>query len=209
MRYVIDIDSRIGVTEVEESWDIPTYVTFSGTFTEESAKKFREDLERAENVARRAKQDLIPIVIDSYGGSVYALLSMVDTIRNCEMKVATIVEGKAMSCGAILFSCGAEGHRYIGKHATVLVHDVSSFSFGKEPEIKASAEETRRLNELVYKLMAENCGHSNLKYFYDKITEKRGADWFLTPEECVKHNLANKIHIPSLHMSVKLDWKFE
>lgn len=209
MRYVVDIDPRIGIDKIEETWDIPTYVTFSGAFTEESAKKFREDLERAENHARRAKQDLIPIVIDSYGGSVYALLSMVDAVKNCGMKIATIVEGKAMSCGAILFSCGAEGHRYVGKHATVLIHDVSSFSFGKEPDIKASAEETRRLNELVYRLMAENCGHSNPSYFYDKITEKRGADWFLTPEECVEHNLANKIHIPSLHLNVKLDWKFE
>ncbi len=209
MRYVVDIDPRIGIDKIEDTWDLPTYVMFSGDFTEEKAKKFREELERAENIAKRAGQTVIPVVIDSYGGSVYALLSMVDAIQNCDVDIATIVEGKAMSCGAVLFSCGTEGHRYIGKHATVLIHDASSMAWGKEPELRSSAEEVKRLNELVYDLMAKNCGHKNSKYFYDLITPRRGADLYLTPEECVQHKLANKIHIPSLKLSVKLDWKFE
>lgn len=208
MRYAVDIDPRIQIDKVEEAWDIPVFVTFSGEVTEESAKKFREEFSQAENAAKRSKQEIIPIVIDSYGGSVHALLSMVDTIRNCPLKVATIVEGKAMSAGTILFSCGAEGHRYVAPNATVMIHDVSSFSWGKQAEMKASSEEAERLNKLIYEMMAKNCGHKDVNYFFDMVAKKRGADWYLTPEECLKHNLANHVKIPSLTLKVKMEIDF-
>lgn len=208
MKYLVDIDPRIKLSEPEKVLDVPVYVTFTGAFTEDSAKKFRDELEAAESHCARSKQDILPVVIDSYGGSVYALLSMIDTIKNCDIPIATICESKAMSCGAVLFTCGAEGHRYMGPNATVLIHDVSSFAFGKEPEIKASSEEAGRLNSLIYKLMAENCGHKDEDYFYDKVTERRGADWYITPEECVKHNIANHTFIPKMKVSLKMDWEF-
>lgn len=208
MRYLVDLDSRIRIEKPEEQLDLPVYIVFSGDFTEESAKKFRHELEIAEAHAMKSKQDIIPVVIDSYGGSVYALLSMIDAIDHCKLPIATIVEGKAMSCGAVLFTCGAEGHRYVGPHATVMIHDVSSFAFSKEPDLKASAEEATRLNKLIYHKMAKNCGHDDEKYFYDIITDKRGADWYITPEDCLKHNLANHKKIPSMKVDVKVDWKF-
>lgn len=40
-------------------------------------------------------------------------MSMVSDIKHSRIPVATIVQGKAMSCGAILFSCGEEGMRYM------------------------------------------------------------------------------------------------
>lgn len=126
MKYQINIDPRVTISEADKSLDIPAFVKFTGDFTEESAAKFRSELNMAESHARAAKQDVIPVIIDSYGGEVYALLSMIDAIDACELTVATIVEAKAMSCGSVLFSCGAEGHRYIGPNATVMIHDVSS-----------------------------------------------------------------------------------
>jgi ATP-dependent Clp endopeptidase proteolytic subunit ClpP len=208
MKYLVDIDPRIKLGKAEEALDVPVYVNFTGAFSEESAKKFRDELEAAEAHCAKSKQDVIPVVIDSYGGSVYALLSMIDTIQNCEVPIATIVEGKAMSCGAVLFTCGAEGKRYMGPNATVLIHDVSSFALGKEPDLRASAEEAKRLNTLIYELMAKNCGHKDKNYFYDLITEKRGADWFITPGECLKHNIANQIKIPQMKVSIQMDWEF-
>lgn len=211
MKYLVDIDPRIKLMEPEKMLDVPTFVTFSGPFTEDSAKKFRTELEAAEAHCALSKQDIIPIVIDSYGGSVYALLSMVDTVQNCKVPIATIVEGKAMSCGAVLFTCGAEGHRYMAPHATVLIHDVSSHAFGKEPELKVGADEAKRLNTIIYKLMDDNCGHGKKKdssYFYDIVTAKRGADWYLTPSECLEHGVCNYIGIPEMKITLKMDWSF-
>ena len=71
-------------------------------FDEDAAKKFDQEMAQAHNTG----QKVIPVVIDSYGGQVYSLMSMIGSIKNSELPIATIVEGKAMSCGAILFSFG-------------------------------------------------------------------------------------------------------
>ena len=56
-------------------------------FDEKSAKEFAEDIAKAHNTG----QSIIPVIIDSYGGQVYSLMSMVASIKNSELPVATIV----------------------------------------------------------------------------------------------------------------------
>ena len=158
--------------------------------------------------AQNTGQPVLPIIIDSYGGQVYSLMSMISDIKHSRIPVATIVQGKAMSCGAILFSFGAEGMRYMDPDATVMIHDVSSMERGKVEEVKASAEETERLNKKIYHMMAENC-EQHKDYFLDIVHEKGHADWFLEADECKKHNLANHLHIPEMKINatVKFDFK--
>ena len=97
-------------------------------FDEESAAKFSAQMSAAQSTG----QTMIPIVIDSYGGQVYSLMSMIANIKSSKIPVATIVEGKAMSCGALLFSYGVSGYRFMDKHATIMIHDVSSGARGKK-----------------------------------------------------------------------------
>ena len=173
-------------------------------FDEAAAKEFAAGVCKAQNTG----QPVLPVIIDSYGGQVYSLMSMISDIRHSRIPVATIVQGKAMSCGAILFSFGAEGKRYIDPDATLMIHDVSSMNWGKVEEIKASAEEAERLNRKIYGMMAENCGHHK-DYFLDIIHDRGHADWFLEADDCLKHNLANHTHVPTLKItaSVKFDFK--
>ena len=133
-------------------------------FDETTAKEFSAYVSKAQNTG----QPVLPIIIDSYGGQVYSLMSMISDIKHSRIPVATIVQGKAMSCGAILFSFGADGMRFMDPDATVMIHDVSSMEYGKVEEIKASAEETERLNRKIYEMMAENCGHHK-DYFLEIV----------------------------------------
>jgi len=173
-------------------------------FDEKSSKEFDNQVALAHNTG----QKVIPIVIDSYGGQVYSLMSMISAINHCEIPVATIVEGKAMSCGAILFSCGEQGLRFMDPDATVMIHDVSSMEYGKVEEIKASAEETERLNQKVYTIMARNCGKKD-DYFLKLVHKKGHADWFLDSTACKKHGLANQIRVPKFNISISVDIDFE
>lgn len=210
MRYILDLDKRLRThnEDLMKLWKLPVFVDFHGYFTEESSVKFRKDLELAEDTALRNEQTIIPISIDSFGGSVYALLGMIDAIQHCSLPVATIVESKAMSCGAMLFACGAPGHRYIGPQATVMIHTVSSGDFGKVDDLKASTEEANRLNEKLFSMMSKNCGHRD-DYFLEQLKDRRMADWYLDANECMKHKLATKIHVPSIKIEIKYDFKFE
>jgi len=182
--------------------DLPVVIRVR-KFDEVSARDFTTLMMKAQNTG----QPVAPVIIDSYGGQVYSLMSMVSDIRHSRIPVATIVQGKAMSCGALLFSFGTEGYRYMDPDATLMIHDVSSMSWGKVEEIKASAEETSRLNKKVYQMMAKNCGKRK-NYFLDIIHEKGHADWFLEPSEAKKHNLANHLRVPTLKIDADVKFKF-
>lgn len=171
-------------------------------FTEEGVKDFRHQMELAHNTG----QPLIPIVIDSYGGSVYGCLDMVGHLKKASLPVYTIVTGKAMSAGAILWAMGQ--YRYIAEHATVMLHDASSWTNGKVEEVKSDASELDRLNNLIFKLIAKNCGQKD-EYFLDLIHHKGHSDWYLTAKECKRHKLATHIGIPELKVEVAVNYKFE
>ena len=183
--------------------DLPIVIRVN-KFDEASAKTFSVLMRKAQNTG----QPVVPIIIDSYGGQVYSLMSMISDVQHSKIPVATIVQGKAMSCGAILFSFGAPGKRYMDQNATVMIHDVSSMDRGKVEEIKASAEETERLNKKIYHMMAENCGQHE-DYFLEIVHEKGHADWFLDAKECKKHKLANHLRVPDLKIeaTVKISFK--
>ena len=200
MKHVVKISPLVKDVELRKQ---PIIVRVN-KFTEESAKKFSDNLAAAHNTG----QKIIPVVIDSYGGQVYSLMAMIAAIKDAELPVATIVEGKAMSCGAILFSFGEEGLRFMDSDATLMIHDVSSMDRGKVEELKAGAKEADRLNERVYKMMARNCGKKD-DYFMKLIDKKKHADWFLDADEAKKHNLANQLRIPTMNINVSVDVEVE
>ena len=173
-------------------------------FNEESAKKFSEQIALAHNTG----QKIIPVVIDSYGGQVYSLMSMISAIKHSEVPIATIVEGKAMSCGAVLFSFGEEGLRFMDPNATIMIHDVSSMDMGKVEELKAGAAEADRLNTKIYSMMARNCGKKD-NYFMKIVDTKKHADWFLDADEAKQHGMANQLRVPSLTVTVDVNIELE
>ena len=200
MHWTTEIDPKIKEIELRKQ---PIMIRVN-KFDEESAKKFSLEVAAAHNTG----QKVIPVIIDSYGGQVYSLMSMISAIKHAEIPVATIVEGKAMSCGAILFSFGEEGYRFMDPDATLMIHDVSSMDMGKVEELKAGAKEADRLNEKVYKMMAQNCGKKD-DYFLKIVDKKKHADWFLDATETKKHGLANHLRVPKLHIKMSIDIDFE
>jgi ATP-dependent Clp protease protease subunit len=188
--------------DVSLTYRSPITVTVN-KFNEESAHQFKKDMVKAQN----SGQKIIPIEIDSYGGEVYSLLKMIDVIKASSVPVATICIGKAMSCGAILLTFGAEGHRYMAPSSTVMIHDVSSGSWGKVEDIKTDAKEVDRLNQFVYRMMANNCGKDS-EYFLKIVHEKSHADWYLDAEEAKKHNVANHLRVPKMKLKFNVDATF-
>ena len=200
MHWTSDVDPKIKEIELRKQ---PMMIRVN-KFDEESARKFAVEMGQAHNTG----QKVIPVIIDSYGGQVYSLMSMISAIKHAEIPVATIVEGKAMSCGAILFSFGTDGYRFMDPDATLMIHDVSSMDWGKVEELKAGAYEADRLNEKVYKMMAQNCAKKD-DYFMKIVDKKKHADWFLDAEEAKKHNLAQHLRVPKLAIKVSVDIDFE
>jgi len=173
-------------------------------FDEDSAKEFQDQIAQAHNTG----QLVIPVVIDSFGGQVYSLMSMISAIKHSELPVATIVEGKAMSCGAVLMTFGEEGMRFADPDATIMIHDVSSVGHGKIEELKADVKEAERLDEKIFTMMARNCGKKD-DYFKKKVFSKKHADWFMDAVEAKKHGIVNHLRVPKLNIEINVEIDFE
>jgi ATP-dependent Clp protease, protease subunit len=197
MNFVADVSNHLKSVELRND---PVIIRVN-KFDEDSAKEFVEMM----SVAQNTGQTVVPIVIDSFGGQVYALMAMIGAIKSSRVPVATIVEGKAMSCGAVLFSFGAEGMRFMDPDSTLMIHDVSSVAFGKVEELKSDVREAERLNKKVYEMMARNCGKQS-DYFLTRVHERGHSDWYLDANEAKSHNLANELRLPTFSMKVSLDF---
>ncbi len=173
-------------------------------FDEKSAAEFSHKMAAAHSTG----QKVIPVVIDSYGGQVYSLMSMISVIEAADLPIATIVEGKAMSCGAVLLSFGEQGMRFADPNSTVMIHDVSSGGWGKIEELKADVAEAERLDEKIFTMMARNCGKKD-DYFKKKVFNKKHADWFMDAQEAKRHGLVNHLRVPKLNIKVDVDIDFE
>ena len=200
MKHTVKISPLIKEVELRKS---PVVIRVN-KFNEDAAKKFAQEMAQAHNTG----QKVIPVVIDSYGGQVYSLMSMIAAIRDAELPVATIVEGKAMSCGAVLLTFGEEGLRFADPDATIMIHDVSSGGHGKIEELKADVKEAERLDDKIFTMMARNCGKKD-DYFKKKVFNKKHADWFLDAAEAKKHGMINHLRMPTFRINVDVDIDFE
>jgi ATP-dependent Clp protease protease subunit len=189
----LEIDPRIKVSHGPDLLRSDRIVLVN-KFNEQAVKQFRDEFMDAHETG----QEIIPIIIDSFGGSVYSVLAMADIIKSSNKTVATIVMGKAMSCGAVLLTCGDEGYRFASPASTIMIHDVALGTYGKIEEIKADSKEGERLNKLIFALMEKNCGLQKDTLLNKLRKEHNSADWFLTPQQAKKNNIVNHIKVPKL-----------
>lgn len=130
----------------------------------------------------------IKIMIDSFGGSVYAILGLLAIMDDSSTPIHTYVTGAAMSCGFMIL---IHGHRrFAYKHATPLYHQVSSAAFGKVKDMEEKLEETKRLQELLERLTLEKTKITAKKLERIYKTKK---DWYMTAEEALKLKVVDEI----------------
>lgn len=196
MKKLLNIDPRIRVKPVDLMDEI--MVIRVKHFHDDAAEKFSQEMSKAHNTG----QPVIPVVIDSFGGMIHSLLAMMADIDHATLPVATIAVGKAMSCGALLLSCGTDGYRFADPSSSVMIHDASAWECGKIEELKSGIKETERLNNFLYHRMAKNCGHRDMNYFLKLIHDRSHAEVYLTAKEAVRHKIVNHVRVPQFTTDV-------
>lgn len=202
MRTFWDIDNRLRIAKLEEVVDAPKVIRVN-KFDEDALEQFEKDMDEA----HQTHQPVIPIIVDSFGGSAYGCLGMLASIEAARVPVATILTSKAMSAGAILFCWGTDGYRFMHPDAWMMIHDVGSFTCGKIEEIKADTKMTDDMNQRMYKRLSKKLGHKE-DYIGTLIKEHHHVDWFLTAKEAKKHNIANHLKVPCFEAKIELTYNF-
>lgn len=172
-------------------------IWMSGDFTAESALKLRKDILE---VAEIGEDVPVVIYINSYGGSVDALNKVLDLLDSLPNRIITVCSGTAMSAGAVLLSYGDE--RYIGANSRVMIHQVSSGTFGTVTDMEASVKETKKLNNRFLATLAKKCKKTprQMKAIFEKNVDK-----YLTPQEAKKFGLVDKTGTPRLKQVVSYE----
>lgn len=131
----------------------------------------------------------ITMYINSNGGVVTSGLAIYDTMNMIKSDVSTIGVGKCSSIASILLINGARGKRYILPNASVMIHEVSSFSTGKVGEMQNRLDHSKDLNYKIFKILAEK---SNKSYKQIK-REATGKDWWLSSSSALQYGIVDRI----------------
>jgi ATP-dependent Clp protease protease subunit len=93
--------------------------------------------------------DILNLVICSPGGDLNAAFAVIDTMKGSHIPIRTIGLGQIASAGLSIFMAGTEGQRILTPNTSILSHQYSWGSFGKEHELIAQVKEfdltTKRL----------------------------------------------------------------
>lgn len=134
--------------------------------------------------------DHVKLYINSPGGSVHSAFHLIDTIKMSRIPVHTIAMGLAASCGCLTLMAGVRGHRYVTQNTSVMSHQYSWGSKGKEHELYGIVKEFEMSSDRMVTHYKKCTGKSEA---YIRKNLLGATDQWLSPEEVVKHGIADKI----------------
>lgn len=114
------------------------YLFMTGV-TSESCKEAIEFI--IKHNLQEKKLPRLHFMICSPGGSVDACFALVETMKGSSIPIHTTGLGMIASCGILLFMAGEKGHRVLTPNTSILSHQWSWGSSGKEHELFATQKE--------------------------------------------------------------------
>jgi ATP-dependent Clp protease protease subunit len=162
-------------------------LVFVGVVDQDSAL---EAGERLRVMSRRFPGQPITVIFNSPGGQVIHGLALYDQIMEMRKRghhVTTIARGQVASMGGILLQAGTE--RIIGKHAHMLIHEVSFGAQGKMAEMEDRIGFSKKLQERLVDILAERSTLAKAE-----IRERwHKTDWWLGSRQAVKLGFADRV----------------
>ena len=130
----------------------------------------------------------IHMYIQSPGGSVTAGMSIIDTMNLINAPVYTYCVGMCASMGAMIFSQGEKGHRYILPHSELMIHQPLGGARGQCTDIMITAQNIEKIRKVLYQMLSDASGQS-----FDKIAQDCERDYYMNADETVEYGLADVI----------------
>jgi len=136
------------------------------------------------------KPKTLTLYINSTGGDLYCAFALIDAMRTCHHTIRTVGIGAVMSAAFLIFISGTKGERFIGQNASLMCHQYSETAEGKHHDLKAAMKEGEYCNTKMLSII-----NSTTSLPITKIKSKllSATDVYLTPEEAIKLNIADKM----------------
>jgi len=128
----------------------------------------------------------INVRICSDGGDVHAGMNAMDVLKGSRVRVHTYVEG--VCCSAATFILLGGSRRYMGKHAYLLIHQLSSGFMGKYNELRDELKTCKKIMKTVKKLYKTETDIPK-----DVLNDMMSRDIYINTEECIKYGVVHEI----------------
>jgi ATP-dependent Clp protease, protease subunit len=130
----------------------------------------------------------ITMYINSGGGSVTSMWSIIDTMNLIKPDVSTVCIGMAASAASLTLANGAKGKRFILPHAQVMIHQPSGGARGMASDIEIMATNILKTKTLLHEFMSNKTGQS-----IKKLEKDMDRDTYLDSDAAVKYGIVDKI----------------
>ena len=143
----------------------------------------------SENYNKKKKKELT-LGICSPGGDLHACFALIDVMKGSSIPIKTVGLGMIASCGILTFMAGHKGSRILTPNTSILSHQYSWGSRGKEHELYAVMREFEMSTERML-THYKKCTGLNEKKIREILLPPQ--DVWLSAEEAVKYGIADSI----------------
>jgi ATP-dependent Clp protease protease subunit len=149
----------------------------------------------------KQNHDPISIVLHCDGGCVdggAAILDEIELIKQKEIIVKTIVQGKAYSYAAFICALGSPGYRYATPNSSLMIHECSTELpadyLGKQEEY---TKHVKKQMDVIMKLVATACKKGSKAKYQQFIADINKSMW-MTAKEAINYGLIDEIYTAEL-----------
>lgn len=154
-------------------------------FSEINDSVAKEVIAQMEYLDRNGDGD-ISVFIKSNGGSVDAGLAIIDCMRRLKCDVVTICTGLCASMGAVIFTCGTKGKRFITPLSECMIHQPLGGIQGQAADIEIASMHIHKVKKKIYWILSECTGKS-----VDQIASDCERDNYMDASEAIEYGLAD------------------
>ena len=143
--------------------------------------------DKKESEKKNFKRKPIKLYINSLGGSIYDMWSLIDIISNSKTPIYTYCTGYAMSAAFQIFLAGHK--RYATKHATFMYHQMSGCNWGNYQDMVDDMEENEYIQSEIEKYVF-NRTKITKKQLNDVRKSKK--DWYIHTDEALELGIVDE-----------------
>lgn len=137
------------------------------------------------------------IYINSPGGYMNILESMISLMDGSAAQFATVAMGEVCSAGVMLLAHG--DIRFASAHADLMFHDISGWAYGNHDQIEANQVIIRRASERAFRRFARRTKKSRT-WWRAQCKKSPTRDFWLTPSRAKEFGVVDHVRMPEFEV---------
>lgn len=144
-------------------------------------------LQNTKNILGDCFDPVIHLHLKTDGGEIFAAISTLDLIPTLKSKVHTYIDGCVASAGTLISVVGQR--RFMGKHAYLLIHQLSGEMYGKFSEMEDQLENSTNLMRFIKTVYKQYT-----KIPMKQLDELLKRDLWLDSKQCLEYGIVDECY---------------